>query len=177
MFFPFISMFWMKMKKKARNIFTFHGNSFFFSQNCINYPVSSVSWRINILSTKDHLYFRLEKRNICNFTKKVNILMIFCSFHCFHQTINKKHWILLQYTFFLKKKNKWHVFQRFRSINGILNKTPFYKYNICDLNYQFFNVYKGFTVCQIHIPLENKSMFLHPNVSFSVIFFEFLCFN
>ena len=29
-FFPFISMFWMKMKEKARNILTFHGNSFFF---------------------------------------------------------------------------------------------------------------------------------------------------
>ena len=71
-FFLFISMFWMKMKEKARNILTFHGNSFFFSQNCINYPVSSVSWRINILSKKDHLFFSSEKRNICNFTKKVS---------------------------------------------------------------------------------------------------------
>ena len=44
---------------------------FFFSQNCLNYPVSSVSWRINILSKKDHLYFSLEKRNIYNFTKKI----------------------------------------------------------------------------------------------------------
>ena len=38
--------------------------------------------------------------------------------------------------------------------------------------------FKGFTIysCQIHLPLENKSMFLHPNVSFSIIFFEFPCF-
>ena len=28
-FFPFISMFWMEMKEKARNILTLHGNSFF----------------------------------------------------------------------------------------------------------------------------------------------------
>ena len=28
-FFPFISMFWMKINEKARNILTFHGNSFF----------------------------------------------------------------------------------------------------------------------------------------------------
>ena len=52
---------------------------FFFSQNCINYPVSSVSGRINILAKKDYLYFT----NICNstkkvsFTEKVNFLMIF----------------------------------------------------------------------------------------------------
>ena len=69
-FFPFISMFWMKMKEKAKNILTFLGNSFFFSENCINYPVFSVSWRINFLVKKVHLYFSSEKRNICNFTKK-----------------------------------------------------------------------------------------------------------
>ena len=47
------------------------------------------------------------------------------------------------------------------------------------LNYQFFNVFKGFTIflCQIHLPLENKSMFLNPKVSFSVIFFEFFMFQ
>ena len=47
------------------------------------------------------------------------------------------------------------------------------------MNNQFFNVFKGFTIflCQIHLPLENKSMFLPPKVSFSVLFFEFPCFN
>ena len=47
------------------------------------------------------------------------------------------------------------------------------------MNYQFFNVFKGFTIflCQIHLPLEKKSMFLHSKVSFSVIFFEFFMFK
>ena len=130
-------MFWMKTKEKARNIITFNGNSFFFSHSCINYPVSSVPWRINMPSKKDNL----QKKGICAFsrkkflfTEKVNFLRIFCLFHCFHQTINKKHWILPQYTFFLKKIINDVFFNVFRSINGILNKTPFYMYNICNLN-------------------------------------------
>ena len=52
--------------------------------------------------------------------------MILCLFHCFHQTVNKKHEILPQYPFFLKKKINDVFFNVFRSINGILNKTPFY---------------------------------------------------
>ena len=67
------------------------------------------------------------------FSEKVNFLMIFCLFHCFHQTINKNteygHIIL----FFWKKINDV-FFNVFRSINGILNKTSFYKYNISNLN-------------------------------------------
>ena len=59
--------------------------------------------------------------------------IIFCLFHCFHKKINKKHCIWPQYTFFPKKNHKWRVFNVFRSINGILNKTPFYKYNLCNL--------------------------------------------
>ena len=51
--------------------------------------------------------------------------MIFCLFHCFHQTLNKKHWILPLYTFFLKKIINNVFFNVFRSINGILNKTLF----------------------------------------------------
>ena len=58
-------------------------------------------------------------------TEKVHFLMIFCLFHCFHQTINKKHWILPQYTFFLKKIINDVFLNVFRSINGILNKTIF----------------------------------------------------
>ena len=47
------------------------------------------------------------------------------------------------------------------------------------LELSIFNVFKGFTIflCQIHLPLENKNMFLHPNMSFSVIFFQLPCFN
>ena len=122
------------MKEKPWNILTFHGNSFFSLKNCIIYPVSSVSWRINILSKKDHLYISWEIRNICNFTKKVIFLLILRLFLCFHQTINKKHWILPQYHFFLKKIINDVFFNVFRSISGILNKTSFNKYNICNLN-------------------------------------------
>ena len=80
---------------KSKKYINFSWQFIFFSQNCINYPVSSASWRINILSKKDHLYFSSEKRNIYAisrkkflFTEKVNFFMIFCIFHCFHQTIN-----------------------------------------------------------------------------------------
>ena len=131
MFFPLISMFWMKFEGKSKKYINFSWQFIFFSQNCINYPVSSVSWRINILSEKDHFYFSSQKYAISRkkfFTEKVNFLMIFCLFHCFHQTINKKHWILSQYTFFWKKIINDVFFNVFRSINGISNKTPFYKY-------------------------------------------------
>ena len=57
---------------KSKKYINFSCQSIFFSQNCINYPFSSVSWRINILSKKDHLYFSSENRNICNFAKKVS---------------------------------------------------------------------------------------------------------
>ena len=52
----------------------------------------------------------------------------------FIKKINKKHWILPQYTFFLKKIIKDVFFKVFRSIKGILYKTTFYMYNICNLN-------------------------------------------
>ena len=38
------------------------------------------------------------------------------------------------YFFSEKKNNTGRVFQRFRSIIGILKETPFYMYNICNLN-------------------------------------------
>ena len=99
---------WVKMRKKARNILTFHGNSFFFSQNFINYPVSAFLGELTsflrkttfILVQKIGIYAISRKKFL--FTEKVNFWMIFCLFHCFHQTINKKHWILPQYTFFWK---------------------------------------------------------------------------
>ena len=87
---------------------------------------------IFILVEKIGIYAILRKKFL--FTKKVNFLMIYCLYHCFHQTINKKHSILPQYTFFLKKIINDVFFNVFRSFNGILNKTPFYKYNICNLN-------------------------------------------
>ena len=40
------------------------------------------------------------------FTEKVNFLMIFCLFHCFHQTINKKTLNIATIYFFSEKNNK-----------------------------------------------------------------------
>ena len=96
-------------------------------------------------------------------------LNTFCRKQLFHVKI---------YLFYVKF-HKLCYFSVLKSINGILHKSPFYKNNICDLNSQFFNVFKDFTIflCQIPLPLENNSLFLHPKVSFSVIFFEFPCFN
>ena len=115
----------------------------FFSQNCINYSFSCVFRIINILSKKDHLYFRSEKKKYMPFNKKklsfhrkseffYDFLLIpLLSSKNKQKTLN----ITTIYIFFLKRNNKLRVFFNvFRSINGILNKTPFYKYNICNLN-------------------------------------------
>ena len=118
MFFPFISMFWMKIKEKARNLLIFHGNLFSFSQNCINYPVSCISWRINILSKKDHLYFSTEKWNICNFTKKVSfhrkskIFDDFLLFSLFSSNDKQKTHNIAKLYFFFWKKNKYMQFHK-----------------------------------------------------------------
>ena len=117
--FSFISMFWMKIERKSKKYINISWQFIFFSQNCINYPVSSVSCRINILSKKDHLYFSWGKgiyaisRKKFLFTKKVNFLMIFCLFYCFHQTINKKTLNVATLYFSSEKNNKWRVFQHF----------------------------------------------------------------
>ena len=133
----YISMFWLKMKEKARNFLL---QFIFFSQNCINYPLFSVFRSNNFLSKKDHLFFLVKKKGIYAisrtkflFTGKVDFSMIFFLFHCFHKKINKKQWILRQYTFFSKNFINEVFFNVYRSINGILHKTPFYKYNICNL--------------------------------------------
>ena len=119
MFFRFISVFWMKIEGKSKNYINFSWKFIFFSQNCINCPVSSVSWRIYILSKKDHLYFNSEKKNICNFTKKVsfhrkssffdNFLLI----SLFSSNNKPKTLNIDTIYFFSEKNNKWRVFQRF----------------------------------------------------------------
>ena len=124
---------------KSKKYITFSWQFIFFSQNCINYPVSSVSWRINILSKKDHLYFSSEKMNICHFTKKVSfhrkseffdefLLISLFSKKYKQNTLN----IATIYFFFWKKNINDVFFNVFRSINGILKKTPIYKYDICN---------------------------------------------
>ena len=55
---------------KSKKYINFSRQFIFFSQNCINYPVSSVFTRIKIFSKRDHRYFSSEKRNICYFMKK-----------------------------------------------------------------------------------------------------------
>ena len=57
---------------KSKKYINFSWQFIFFSQNCINYPASSVSWRMNIFSKKEYLYFSSQKRNICNYTEKVS---------------------------------------------------------------------------------------------------------
>ena len=119
-FFSFPCFEWKWRKKQE--IYLFSRQFIFFSQNCINYLVSIVSWRISILSKKDHLNFSSKKgiyaisRLKFLFTEKVNFLMIFCLFHCFYQTINIKHWILPQYTFFSEKKTINDVFLNFLGV-------------------------------------------------------------
>ena len=117
-FFLSFPCFEWKLREKARNILTFHNTSFFFSQNCINYPVSSVSWRINILSKNDHLYFSSQKRNIWNFMKKVSFhrksLLIddFLLISLFSSN-NKEKTLNIATIYFFSEKHKWRVFQRF----------------------------------------------------------------
>ena len=87
------------------------------------------------------IFFLVQKKRIYAislkkflFTEKVNFSLIFCLFHCFNKKINKKTLNIATIKFLLKKIINDVFFNVFRSINGILNKTPFYKYNICNLN-------------------------------------------
>ena len=82
---------------KCKKYINFLWQFIFFSQNCINYPLSSVSWRINIFSKKT-IFILVKKKGIYAisrkkflFTEKVNFSKIFCLLNCFHQKINKKH--------------------------------------------------------------------------------------
>ena len=83
----------------------------FFSQNCINYTLSSVFRIINILSKKDHLFLAQKKRNICHltkkkllFTEKVNFSMIFCLFHCFRRKNKQKTLNIMTINIFSSEK-------------------------------------------------------------------------
>ena len=92
-----------KSKKHINFFFAFH---FFLSklhklfpfQRFLSELTSYLRKTIFILVQKKGMYSISRKKFL--FTVKVNFLMIFCLFHCFHQTINKKHEILPQYTFF-----------------------------------------------------------------------------
>ena len=126
---------------------------------------------IFILVQKKGIY-AISRKNFL-FTEKVNVLMIFCLFHCFHQTINKKHWILQQYTFFLKKIIN-DMFKFLRVLTAFYIKPPFTSitYAIWMINFStFLRVLQYFYVKSI-FPWKIKA-----KVSLSVIFFEFPCFN
>ena len=139
----FFSYFHLLVEENQKNTF-FISTIFFYSK------IAQISYfYVFILIFRQYIYFSLQPKTIFIlvqkkeiyaisrkkflFTEKVNFFIIFCSFNCFHQTINKKQWIFPQYTFFLKKIINDVFFNVFRSINGILNKTLFYKYNICNL--------------------------------------------
>ena len=85
------------MKEKARNILTFHGNSFFSLKiaSIILFPAflgeltSYLRKTIFILVQKKGIYAISRKKFL--FTEKVNFSKIFFLFHCFHQKINKEH--------------------------------------------------------------------------------------
>ena len=70
-FFSFYFHVLIENEGKCKKYINFLWQLIFFSQNCINYSLSSVFRRINILSYKYHLLFSSEKRNICPFKKKV----------------------------------------------------------------------------------------------------------
>ena len=110
--------------------------------------------------------------------------MIFCLFHCFHQTINKTHWILPQYTFSEKIINDV-FFNVFRSINGILNKTPFYKYYICNINKEkilpkkwlfqgFFHIFHLLVEENQKNTFFNSTIFFFPKIAQITFFYAFI---
>ena len=170
--------------------------------NRINDPFFNVFRRFNTLKGKPSL---LRKISMI-LHKKSLILIIFYWFQCFDKkqenkpyihylslklykisifnlfgclnTFCRKQLVHVTIYFFYVKFHKLRFFSHFlRVLTAFYIIPPFT--SICDLNHQFFNFFYCFTIflCQIHLTLLNKSMFLHPKVSFSVIFFEFPCFN
>ena len=139
-FFPFYFHILNENVGKRKKYNNFSWQFIFFSQNCINYPVSCISWRINILSKKDHLYFSSEKNKYMQFHEKSFFSrkkLIFWWFSAYFFLFIKQYTKITEYChniLFSEKNIKWRVFQRFRSIIGILNKTLFYMYIICILN-------------------------------------------
>ena len=54
-FFSFLFQYLNENEGKSKTYINISWQFIFFSQNCIYYPVSSVSWRINIFYKKDYL--------------------------------------------------------------------------------------------------------------------------
>ena len=137
MFFLFISLFWLKMKKKARNILTFYCNSFFSLKIAGIIPFPAFLGELTSYLRKT-IFFKLRRKEYLSFhekkllfTEEVDFSINFFLFHCFHQKNKQKTLnIATIYFFFWKKIINDVIFNVFRSINGIFNKTPFYKYNI-----------------------------------------------
>ena len=84
---------------------------------------------IFIMVEKKGMYAISRKKFL--FTEKVYFLMIFC----FTSNNKQKNTEYCHNILFFMKEIINDVFLNVvRSINGILNKTPFYKHNICNLN-------------------------------------------
>ena len=126
--------------------------------------------KVTCLSFSIDFRFLIEKR-------KINTIYISFLWNCTKypfltvfgrlNTFCRKQLLHVTIYFFYLKFHKLRFFQFLRVLTALYIKPPFTSIT-WDLNYQFFNVFKGFTIflCQIHLPLENKSMFLHPKVSF-----------
>ena len=132
MFFLCIPMFILKVKEKAKNILTFYCNSFFSLKIAQIIPFSAFLGELTshvrktiifYLRRKEYMPFH-EKKLL--FTGKVDFLMIFCLFHCFHKKrINKKPWIFRQYTFF-SKISEMTCFSTFLGVlTAFYTKPPF----------------------------------------------------
>ena len=140
--------------EKARNILTFYLNSFFSLKIASIMSFPAFLGELTSYLRKTNFFFSSEKKNICHFTKKLPFHRKSEFFHDFFYYFivfikkNKQKTRNIATIYFLLEKKIINdvFFNVFRSINGILHKTPFYKYNICDLNYPFFNVFQGFTI-------------------------------
>ena len=121
----------MKMKEKARNIFTSHDNSYFSLRiaQIIPFPAflgeltSYLRKTIFILVQKKGIYVISRKKIL--FTEKVNFLSIFCLFHFFSSNNNEKTLNIATIYFFLKKIINDVFLNVFSSTSGFLNKTFF----------------------------------------------------
>ena len=135
-FFPFISMFWMKMKEKARNILTFHGNSFFSLKIAWIIPFPAFLGDLTSYLRKT-IFILFRKKKYMQFHEKSFFSpkkLFFDDFRLITFFSSKNTEYCHNILFFLKKIINDVYFSLFRSINVILNKTPFYKFNICNLN-------------------------------------------
>ena len=126
------------MKEKARNVLIFYCNSFFSLK--IAQTILFLAFLVELTSyLRKNIFFSEEKLNICHYHKKSSFLLEKWKFRWFSSYfivfINNKQKTMNIATMYLLLKNFINdvFFNVIRNINGILQKTSFYKYNICNL--------------------------------------------